>query len=393
MRGKWLGAAGLVAVVLAIAVSERPVLSHKPITTSIIYKKEIAQIFQRKCFQCHTDNNLAMPLTTYELARPWARAIREEVLERKMPPWGAMTGFGHFANDSSLTQREIDIILSWADGGAPSGVLKVEESVPPVYVPATPQWDAGAPGEILTAEAPVTVEANTDKSVRFDVRARFAEPRAIKGLAFRPGDRRVVRYASVYESSSRRWLWTWTPTHTWINLPEDVVYRLPARAQLTIEIGYRGVGETVTDASELGLYFADSKTAQDAAALVVTPAPTVMKPQSGAERVRAEIVVADNRRGLMIWPELGEGARSVEVTAVSPDGFSEPLLWAKDYRTDWPSPFVLAEPVSLRRGTRLVVTAYYENPGDKPLTAKPRVTIVTAAAARRDSTDSKGLRR
>ena len=122
-----------------------PAYSHKPITTNILFKNEIAQIFQRKCFQCHSDNNLSMSLTTYTEARPWARAIREEVLERKMPPWQAVPGYGHFANDISLNTREKEIILSWADGGAPSGVLKVEESIPPVYVPPAPTWDHGTP--------------------------------------------------------------------------------------------------------------------------------------------------------------------------------------------------------------------------------------------------------
>ena len=46
-----------------------------------------------------------------------------------MPPWTAVRGYGHFANDISLSAREMEIILSWADGGAPSGVLKAEESI------------------------------------------------------------------------------------------------------------------------------------------------------------------------------------------------------------------------------------------------------------------------
>jgi len=60
-------------------------------------------------------------LGTYEKARPWAEAIKEEVLERRMPPWGAVKGFGSFRNDSGLTQEEIGIISGWAEGGAPMG--------------------------------------------------------------------------------------------------------------------------------------------------------------------------------------------------------------------------------------------------------------------------------
>ena len=117
--------AGIVTVGVVVAGSQllRPETvsaRHVPITTKIVFNREIAAIFQRKCFQCHTDNNSGVPLTTYKEARPWAVAIKEEILEKRMPPWGAASGYGHFANDVSLTGREISLILSWADGGAPS---------------------------------------------------------------------------------------------------------------------------------------------------------------------------------------------------------------------------------------------------------------------------------
>lgn len=380
MRVRLLPAVTLLVFALTLTLGERPAYSHKPITTNIIYKKEIAQIFQRKCFSCHSDNNLAMSLTTYEVARPWARAIREDILDRRMPPWGAVTGFGHFANDVSLTQREMDIILSWADGGAPSGVLKVEESIPPVYVPAEPTWEAGEPDEVIAVPEPFTVEPGSGNQVkRFQVRAAFTEPRAIKGLAFKPGERRVVRYAAVYESGSGRWLWTWTPWHTFMKLPDDVVYRLPARAALTLEIGYRAADEPGTDASELGLYFDGTTTGKAATPVVVSAsAPAQVKPGDAVERVRVETVVPTPRRGLAIWPDLGEGATSFELSAVAPDGVVEPLIWVKDVRHDWPTAYVLRTPVPLARGTRLVMTAYYQGSEVRPRSAKPKVTLVTA---------------
>jgi hypothetical protein len=62
-----------------------------------------------------------MSLTTYEQARPWARAIKEEVLTRRMPKWHAARGYGAFANDPSLSPFEIALIAAWVDGGAPRG--------------------------------------------------------------------------------------------------------------------------------------------------------------------------------------------------------------------------------------------------------------------------------
>ena len=72
-----------------------------------------------------------MSLLTYEEVRPWAKAIKEQVLSRQMPPWGAVKGFADFRNDVSLTQDEINRIAEWVEGGAPEGDT--------IYLPRTPK--------------------------------------------------------------------------------------------------------------------------------------------------------------------------------------------------------------------------------------------------------------
>jgi hypothetical protein len=222
------------------------------------------------------------------------------------------------------------------------------------------------------------VPGSGDQIRRFDVRAAFSSPRAVRTIAFKPGDRRVVRYAAVYDSTGR-WLWTWTPWQTFMTLPDGVVYRLPARARLTVEIGYRAIDETVNDTSELGLYFSDAANAQPATpVLVVAPGPTTIAPGKNLQKVRAELALPFVRRGLALWPELGEGAKSLEVSLVSPDGVQEPVVWVKDVRPDWPTPYLLRSPSPFARGSRLVMTAYFANAGNQPITVTPRVTVVTA---------------
>jgi mono/diheme cytochrome c family protein len=102
-----------------------PALAHEPITTKITYTREISRIFLTHCLSCHKEGGKApMSLATYQEARPWAKAIKEEVHERRMPPWGAVKGFGHFRNDMALSQEEISLIADWVEGGAPEGDLK-----------------------------------------------------------------------------------------------------------------------------------------------------------------------------------------------------------------------------------------------------------------------------
>jgi len=89
-----------------------------------------------------------MSLATYEEARPWAKAIREEVLERRMPPWGAVKGFGEFRNDASLSEREIEVLANWVEGGAPQGEDIYLSPVPG----ATASEGEGAPADTEAVE-------------------------------------------------------------------------------------------------------------------------------------------------------------------------------------------------------------------------------------------------
>jgi len=370
------------AAIAAVLGTASPAYSHKPITTTILFKNEVAQIFQRKCFQCHTENNLGMSLTTYTDARPWARAIREEILDRRMPPWTAVRGYGRFSNDISLSAREMEVILSWADGGAPSGVTKAEEPIPPVFVAPEPSWDRGTPdavlpigpGEAIAAGAPFAIK-------RFVVATGFTAPRKIRAIALKPGDRRVVRHAAFYEEGTGRWLGAWTPWETASELPKGIAHQLAAGARIAVEIGYSGAEQAVTDRSELGLYF-DRAESAGTSAISLAAAETPLPPGAAGQRVRTETTLTTETSGLAFWPDPGPGVRSIEIAATSPDGVTTPLLWIKDFRTDWRSSYVLAKPVLLARGTRLAMTAYFDNPGDRPTTAHARAWLLTTASRR-----------
>lgn len=380
MRGQAVALGVLASAALAAAILglPSPAYSHKPITTNILFKNEIAQIFQRKCFQCHTQRNLGMSLTTYTEARPWARAIREEILERKMPPWTAVPGYGHFANDISLSAREMEIILSWADGGAPSGVLKVEESIAPVYVPPAPAWDHGAPDLVLPVGAGQVIEAGAPFEVkRFVVPTNLPSARRVRAIALKQGDRRVVRHAAFYDEATGAWLGGWTAWYTASTLPTGLAYRLQPKARVVVEIGYSGGDEQVTDASELGVYFApDASTPVEALAIVA--AETSAPAGATAVRVRAETTVTTGRSVVALWPNPDTNARSIEITATMPDGVRLPLLWVKNYRPEWRSPYVLSSPALLPRGTRLAMITYFDNPTDRPMPARAQAWIITA---------------
>jgi len=94
--------------------------AHDRITTRVTWDREIAPIFDARCVDCNRPGGRStIPLASYQQARPWAAAIKEEVLTRRMPKWNAARGFGDFANDPSLAPFEIALVAAWVDGGAP----------------------------------------------------------------------------------------------------------------------------------------------------------------------------------------------------------------------------------------------------------------------------------
>lgn len=149
------------AVLLALFSS-----AHDVITTPITYSREISRLIYSRCASCHREGGSAFSLLTYPEARPWAKAIKEEVLERRMPPWGAVKGFGQFQDDQGLTQEQIALIADWVEGGAPEG--------DPALVPKLPDFDTRA------APAPAGPEIAVEGEIALRTPVTVAGIRAAK---------------------------------------------------------------------------------------------------------------------------------------------------------------------------------------------------------------------
>ena len=155
---KAAGASVLTAMLAGSAFAAE--LANKPVT----FTKDIAPIFQEKCQECHRTGSMApMSLETYEQARPWAKAIKQKVVTRAMPPWhlDKTVGIQKFANDFSLSDEQIATIVRWVDSGAPMGDPK--DMPPPKQFPDFDQWRLtkvlGQPDVVIDSQ-PYTMPAH-----------------------------------------------------------------------------------------------------------------------------------------------------------------------------------------------------------------------------------------
>jgi hypothetical protein len=180
--------------------------AHDVITTKLTWTQEISRIVNKHCLNCHRGGS-AMSLATYEDARPWAKAIRDEVSARRMPPWGAVKGVGEFRGDPSLSQIEIDMIVNWVEGGAPKG----DE----IYLPPPPHFSAesgaqrgGRELNVMTG-ADLTLSAPTELSGLRPVRLAAGE--SLEVTAYEP-DGAVERLIWI-----RDWRPEWERTYYFLH--------------------------------------------------------------------------------------------------------------------------------------------------------------------------------
>jgi len=112
----------------------------------VTFHKNVERILQNHCQECHRPGEIApFSLLTYEQARPYAKAIKADVLQGKMPPWPADPHFGKFSNDRSLSKADIDTIVAWVDGGALQG-NKADAPKPRTFVDG---WNISKPDHVF----------------------------------------------------------------------------------------------------------------------------------------------------------------------------------------------------------------------------------------------------
>lgn len=362
--------------------------AHEPITTKVRFTKEVIRTLQRSCLGCHHPGGIAMSLATYDEARPWAKAIKEEVLEKRMPPWHAVKGYGEFRNAPSLTQRDVDLLVNWIEGGAPKGDDK--------DLPAGPlfsnDWQLGRPDLILKPESETKIAADADEYRTIVLPTGLKEARWLTAIDLLPGNGSVVHCANVYlsrndsatpaasmtqiksdeldpahplEDLRNAWvLTTWMPGQKTVALDHGVAQLLPAGSRIGVRIHYRASAEATRDLSAVGLYFGTAPPTKQLRGLTITGADSVIPVGSEPQQRKASFTVPSDTEAVAIRPRVHPILVSLQATAYRPDGSEEVLIWTRGYQFDWEPTYYFKQPVPLPKGTRVEVIAYFDNSDD-----------------------------
>jgi hypothetical protein len=412
--------AGLLIIAWSAALaSVRATAAQQP--PSVTFTQHVLPILQKNCQACHRPGQIApMSFLTYAETRPWAKAIKEAVVNRKMPPWFADPQHGRFKNDPTLQPRDIEIITTWADSGALEGNAK--DAPPPLSWPES-GWEI-QPDVIVQGPA-YSVPARTKNDViewtYITVPSGFKEDTWVTSMEIRPSQPSVTHHICVYfRPHTPEVIYNFPRSR---NLPRDdsgsalpeaagVGIRsssitagstgfegcyVPGRATedyrpynagklikagtaIVFQVHYTPNGTAVTDRPQIGFTLAKTPPARqyvtleifapsDAKSFAIPPHnPNWQSPNAEATfRMDADLV--------WMSPHMHVRGKDMTYRLVYPGGKTETILSVPRYDFNWQLGYELAEPMRVPRGTHIVVTAHYDNSINNKFNPEPNRTV------------------
>ncbi len=361
----------------------------KPSAAKVTFTKDVAPILFKSCVECHRAGEIApMSLLSYQETRPWARSIKERVVQGQMPPWSADPKVGHWANDPRLSKTEIDTIVAWADAGAPKGEDK--------DLPPTPKfsegWTIGQPDVVLQMPDEYTVPADgTVPYLYFSMPTNFAEDKWISAMEIRPGNRSVVHHVIAYSQDAnskdtaaggegdlrggRVHLGGITPNKTGIHYGADAARLIKKGSNIVFQMHYTTNGTVTKDRTKIGFVFSK---APGKKMLVTGNAMNTrfnIPAGDGNHEVKASKTFNEDVLITSFMPHMHVRGKAFTYTAVYPDGRSEVLLNVPSYDFNWQHTYLPKEAIRLPKGTRMDCVAYFDNSPKNKYNPDPTQTV------------------
>jgi hypothetical protein len=387
-----------IGAVLAIAAPVFAADAPRPVT----FAKDVAPIFQAKCQECHQPNSIApMSLITYQDARPWARAIKERVATRQMPPWhiDPSVGVQKFKNDMSLSDEQVDTIVRWVDAGSPQGDPK--DMPPPKALVTDNEWqgvrDGFGPPDLVVKSSEYTMPAeHQDVWYRPMSDIPLTEPRWVKMVEIRPTNlkaRKIIHHSIAYLvlNNDPEAVNTGTANGPDRFGGDDLVNRRPQLMEWAIGKGYdlfrpgtgkllvpgekiswdqhiHAVGEEITGGSEVGVWlYKKGEEPKKRSYLIgftgIDRSKMLDIPPNSMAMTEGFTVLKENALIENFQPHFHLRGKSMQVEAILPDGAKQVISYVGNFNFNWMTNYIYDDDAAplLPKGTVIHVTAWYDN--------------------------------
>ena len=411
-------------VLIALVAPGFPEIGFAASGTAPTFTHDVAPILFKSCVRCHRAGELASraPLISYETVQPWADLIKQKVVTREMPPWPADPARSvKFRNDARLSQHDIDTIVAWVNAGGPRGN---DADLPPMpnYEDGWMHPEGRKPDAVISLPGEMHIPAKGEIPYqRLLVKVPFADHRWVVASQTRAGNPAVVHHMALTEIALPEAV---TPSildqlephlrNTLLDAPAVITPSTPPRPDMlgiytpgsTLEmytagsakllkggrnmylifnIHYETTGVPETDRSSIALWFQPGPPEHQlfrvngAGETIIANGRELLTDAPGTKAEGTHVVIppipplAENYELIGVTgypqpvtiyqfqPHAHHRGKDFTYTVVYPDGREQTLLSVPKYDHRWQMAYQLETPLKLPAGSKLVVTAHYDN--------------------------------
>jgi hypothetical protein len=424
-RYGWSGLLAAAAAIAATTISTKAADTAVPVT----FARDVLPILQKNCQSCHRPGQIApMSLLTYEEARPWARSIKTKVESRQMPPWFADPQHGQFANDRSISQRDIDTLAKWADGGAAPGD---PADAPPPIEWASDGWQV-KPDLIVRGpefRVPARPEKNVIEWTTMIIPSGFTKDTWVTSMEIKPSDLSVTHHICItfqpHRPTTKYYVLNWQESprdddgvavkETGQQAPPANArpgagapgagvgsatgggffcyvpgvqaddYRrygaaklIPANSDISFQAHYTPIGKEVVDRPLIGFTVADAPPEKQWISYGISAGgPKFAIPPNDANYPSPpmEVEFTTDVELVQMMPHMHLRGKDMTYHLVYPDGRDEIVLNVPKYDFNWQIVYQPMQPIRIPKGVKLHVDAHYNNSTSNRFNPDPNRTV------------------
>jgi hypothetical protein len=405
----------LVVVTLAVVTAAFlvvPTAAQQPAAAAPTFSKDVAPILYKHCVSCHRPGEIGrMSLLTFEQARPYAKAIANAVTNRTMPPWHADAPAGTFHNERSLSDRERETLTGWAAGGALNG--------DPRDLPAQPTftdgWALGKPDVVLEMQEDYRIPAKG--TVQYEwmyIPTDFTEPKWVKSLEIRPGNRSVVHHVLIYYRAKPdgktppiarpnqrdqsnpppdepgvsthprrtdlvglppRLLATYAPGTNPQVAPAGTAFRLEPGGILELQMHYTATGRPTTDRTKVGITFSTEPSPREVRAQHFMNMKMKLAAGAADVAVTTDLEFLQDATVWGLFPHTHLRGKKWAYMLEMPNGEKKSILSVPRYDFNWQTYYMFTEPLRVPKGAKIISTAWYDNSAANKNNPNPKLDV------------------
>ncbi|WP_153799900.1 c-type cytochrome [Foetidibacter luteolus] len=374
----------------------------------VTYYKDVQPIIAGKCAPCHRPGEAGpFSLLTYDDVARRASFIKDVVQSRYMPPWRADNKYVHFANDRSLSQKEIDVIVKWVNNKAPEGKQVAKPAVSKPMLEGT-QYSR-QPDMVLKMTDSFLVKGDGgERFIVFKIPFELADTANVEAIEFLSNNRKLVHHVNyavhavpdtavdLYKTDAfinltdddrkkfdqyqpyRKtitYYGGWIPGTTYESYPKDFGWVMPKRGVILMTVHFAPGTVDQNSLNGINLFFKKTPIARKVKVISFGSGgigekditPTFFIKANEKKSFSLDVMNPSEDFSIMyVWPHMHYIGKEYKAYIIKPGGDTVRLVHIPDWDFRWQEIYRFPKLVRAPKGSVIHIEGLYDNTASNP---------------------------